>query len=86
MTYQRGQGLNHSITDAAKLVEAIKSTTADAADGKQQGQDIAIRRYEEEMIKRAGAEVRISTQNTLMLHEWEKVLQSPIFQKGLDKQ
>jgi len=51
----------------------------------EQKQDAAIAAYEKEMIERTGAEVRISTQNTIMLHEWEKAMQSPVFRKGLDK-
>ncbi|PKY04950.1 FAD binding domain-containing protein [Aspergillus campestris IBT 28561] len=80
MTYQRGQGLNHSITDAAKLVEATnqlltgKSTPADA-----------ITMYEDEMIARAGGEVSLSTVNTEMVHDWQKVLQSPVLTAGVTK-
>jgi 2-polyprenyl-6-methoxyphenol hydroxylase-like FAD-dependent oxidoreductase len=81
MTYQRGQGLNHSITDAAKLTDAIQSFRGGATD-----QKTAIDAYEKEMKLRAGAEVQMSTQNTIMLHSWEKAMQSPVFQKGLDKQ
>jgi len=81
MTYQRGQGLNHSVTDAARLVAAIKSVLdGDAA------RDVAIAKYEEEMIARAGEEVRMSTKNTLMLHDWEKAIQSPVMKKGMNKQ
>jgi 2-polyprenyl-6-methoxyphenol hydroxylase-like FAD-dependent oxidoreductase len=80
MTYQRGQGLNHSVTDAGKLATAIgnfysgRKTRADA-----------IRLYEEEMIARAGGEVRMSTTNTEMVHDWQKVLKSPIMTKGMTK-
>ena len=80
MTYQRGQGLNHSITDAAKLVEATnrfltgKSTPADA-----------ITMYEDEMIARAGGEVSLSMVNTEMVHDWQKVLQSPVLTAGVTK-
>jgi 2-polyprenyl-6-methoxyphenol hydroxylase-like FAD-dependent oxidoreductase len=81
MTYQRGQGLNHSISDAGKIVQAVKSIL----DGSKT-QEQAIGSYEKEMIERAGAEVRLSTQNTGMIHNWELVLQSPLFRKGLDKE
>lgn len=81
MTYQRGQGLNHSITDAAKLCDALK-----AAKTGQISQKEAIDKYEKEMKERAGAEVKISSQNTLMLHSWERAMQSPVFRQGLDKQ
>jgi 2-polyprenyl-6-methoxyphenol hydroxylase-like FAD-dependent oxidoreductase len=79
MTYQRGQGLNHSIMDAAKLVEAIKSFVQKG----QSSQAAAIWSYEEEMIHRAGEEVRLSAANTEMLHDWKRVLQSPAFTMGL---
>ncbi|EUC31171.1 hypothetical protein COCCADRAFT_6895 [Bipolaris zeicola 26-R-13] len=79
MTYQRGQGLNHSVTDAGKLCDAITRIHA--------GQDrkAAITAYEDEVIKRGGAEVRDCTANTVMLHDWERVRQSPLFTKGLNK-
>jgi 2-polyprenyl-6-methoxyphenol hydroxylase-like FAD-dependent oxidoreductase len=80
MTYQRGQGLNHSISDAGKLVQAVKSIL----DGSE-SQEEAIGAYEKEMIERAGTEVRLSTQNTGMLHNWEQALESPMFRKGLKK-
>ncbi|KAL8836588.1 MAG: hypothetical protein Q9176_006225 [Flavoplaca citrina] len=82
MTFQRGQGLNHAITDSAKLCAAItrvwqaERLTIDAKAN-------AINEYEEEMIKRGGEEVRLGEMNTKMLHDWEKVLQSPVLKKGL---
>lgn len=81
MTYQRGQGLNHSITDAGKLFDVIKGIM----DGSKT-QAEAVDAYEAEMINRAGTEVRTSTENTLMLHEWEKAIQSPVMMKGMHKQ
>ncbi|PVH79821.1 FAD/NAD(P)-binding domain-containing protein [Cadophora sp. DSE1049] len=77
MTYQRGQGLNHSITDAGRLVESL--TTA------AQSQFSAIKEYEAEMKARAGEEVRLSVMNTTMLHDWTKVLESPVMRAGLSK-
>ncbi|KAL3457414.1 hypothetical protein BJX64DRAFT_280665 [Aspergillus heterothallicus] len=80
MTYQRGQGLNHSVTDAGKLVVAIQ----DFFSGRKPRAD-AITLYEDEMIARAGGEVRMSTTNTEMVHDWQKVLKSPIMTKGMTK-
>ncbi|KAE9374268.1 FAD/NAD(P)-binding domain-containing protein [Stipitochalara longipes BDJ] len=76
MTYQRGQGLNHSITDAGKLVGLLSS---------EPDQKSAIEKYEDEMKARAGEEVRISVMNTAMLHDWEKVMKSPLMRAGLKK-
>jgi 2-polyprenyl-6-methoxyphenol hydroxylase-like FAD-dependent oxidoreductase len=77
MTYQRGQGLNHSVTDAGKLNDAIVKIV-EGADRKE-----TITASEDEMIERGGKEVRDGTANTTLLHNWEKVKQSPFFQKGL---
>lgn len=79
MTYQRGQGLNHSISDAGKLRDAIVKI----AEGGDRSKLVTA--FEDEMIARAGEEVRGSTANTSMLHDWSKVLQSPVFQKGLSQ-
>lgn len=35
------------------------------------------------MKERAGTEVRLSSENTKMVHVWEKVLESPIMKHGL---
>ncbi|EFQ97204.1 hypothetical protein MGYG_00246 [Nannizzia gypsea CBS 118893] len=78
MTYQRGQGLNHSVTDAAKLVNAV----TDAVSGLS-SQATSISAYEDEMIARTGGEVRLSTVNTEMLHDWERVLASPVLTSGM---
>ncbi|CBF71386.1 hypothetical protein AN6750.2 [Aspergillus nidulans FGSC A4] len=80
MTYQRGQGLNHSVTDAGKLATAI----GEFVSGDKKRGD-AIDEYEQEMIERAGGEVRMSTTNTEMMHNWEEVLESPIFRRGMTK-
>ncbi|KAK2747151.1 hypothetical protein FQN57_002408 [Myotisia sp. PD_48] len=78
MTYQRGQGLNHSVTDARNIVATIRDVIA----GKGSQAD-AIVGYEEEMIVRAGEEVRLSNLNTEMLHDWERVLASPVLTSGM---
>ncbi|KAH8732686.1 hypothetical protein GQ44DRAFT_696271 [Phaeosphaeriaceae sp. PMI808] len=79
MTYQRGQGLNHSITDAGKLRDVIVKLSQ-GADRKTE-----VSAFEDEMIKRGGTEVRDGTANTTLLHDWEKVKQSPLFTKGMSK-
>lgn len=79
MTYQRGQGLNHSLTDAGQLRDALVEIQTG---GDRKGM---ITKYEDEMIKRAGKEVREGTANTTMLHDWSQVMKSPVFTKGLTK-
>lgn len=79
MTYQRGQGLNHSLTDASQVRDALVNINK-GADRKQ-----AITEYEDKMIERAGGEVRDCTNNTSLLHDWEKVKHSPFYTKGITK-
>lgn len=77
MTFQRGQGLNHGIADAAhltKLMAAVRDGT--------KSQEQAMQEYVEEMVPRAGEEVKISTMNTEMFHDWDKVQNSPFFKLG----
>ncbi|KAI6089531.1 FAD/NAD(P)-binding domain-containing protein [Hypoxylon rubiginosum] len=76
MTYHRGQGLNHSIADVFKLVELL-------ADQGSKPQAELINAYETEMRARGGEEVRLSEMNSLMLHNWAKVEQSPLIKRGV---
>ena len=77
VTFQRGQGLNHGIADARnftnKLVEVVagKISLEEAASS-----------YQKEMIERAGDEVRASKMNTEMLHDWDRMAESPLMQRG----
>ncbi|KAL4919273.1 hypothetical protein BDW62DRAFT_217114 [Aspergillus aurantiobrunneus] len=80
MTYQRGQGLNHAVTDAGKLFGAIQEFVS----GRKTRAE-AVGAYEEEMIARGGEEVRMSATNTEMVHDWQKVLQSPVIRNGLTR-
>ncbi|CAA9964487.1 FAD binding domain-containing protein [Pyrenophora teres f. maculata] len=79
MTFQRGQGLNHAVTDAEKLCRAITRIRA--------GEDrrAMIDAFEDEMITRGGTEVREGTANTVRLHDWERVRESPLFKNGMKK-
>lgn len=42
----------------------------------------AVTAYEEEMIPRGREEVKCSLENGRMLHDWEKVKESPVFKDG----
>jgi len=46
-------------------------------------QGAAIDAYEMELKARGGEEVKLSEINTRMLHDWAKVLESPLFTAGL---
>lgn len=79
MTFQRGQGLNHGIADAMNLTKVL----AAVRDG-EKSQEAAIKEYMDEMVERAGEEVRVSMVNTEMLHDWDRMLGSAIMQRGGD--
>jgi hypothetical protein len=42
----------------------------------------AINAYEKEMIPRGKEEVSCSVENGLMLHDWNKIQESPVFKRG----
>ena len=77
MTFQRGQGLNHGIADARSLVLKFQEILA----GKLKVED-AVHAYQKEVIERAGDEVKLSLENTEMLHDWSRMANSAIMQRG----
>lgn len=42
----------------------------------------AITAYDEELVPRGRDEVKCSLENGFMLHDWEKVKESPVFRNG----
>ena len=42
----------------------------------------AVSAYDEEVVPRGGEEVKCSVENGFMLHDWQKVLESPVFRNG----
>lgn len=82
MTFQRGQGLNHALTDSVKLCRAIVDCWHSSENFPSE-RAAAIEGYEKEMIARTSAEVRLGELNSKMLHDWEQVQQSPVFGKGI---
>jgi hypothetical protein len=73
----RGQGLNHCICDVSHLLDAILRVRASETTFKQ-----AISAYDEEIVPRGCEEVKCSLENGYMLHDWQKVKQSPVFTNG----
>jgi hypothetical protein len=45
----------------------------------------AISEYEAEMIPRGQREVEFSVSNALMVHDWKKLMESPIMKVGAAK-
>jgi len=85
MTFQRGQGLNHAITDALKLVQAVERHWHGENEFDQEERVKAIEAYESEMVTRTSEEVRLGEMNTIMMHDWARLKESPVMTKGMDK-
>ena len=75
----RGQGLNNAITDAAELLVQLRSmkmqTHAELA--------AAVRRYETDLWPRGEEAVLASLENTIAVHDWTTMMQSPLFTAGV---
>lgn len=83
MTFQRGQGLNHAVTDSSKLCKAITNIWNGTEGRNTETKKRFIEEYESEMIKRGSEEIRLGEMNSKMLHDWDQVLQSPVMRQGL---
>lgn len=75
----RGQGLNHCITDVARLVKGL----VDIKNRKEL--DSVVSKYEAEMIPRGKAEVESSVENAIMLHDWDLIMKSAMMTHGAVK-
>ena len=82
MTFQRGQGLNHALKDSYELCKRIEGFW-NSGNFSTESRATAIISYEDEMRRRGGEEVRLSEANSIAMHDWEKVMQSPSVNKGI---
>jgi 2-polyprenyl-6-methoxyphenol hydroxylase-like FAD-dependent oxidoreductase len=75
----RGQGLNHCIADIFNLLTALTSLspTTSLAD--------AITAYDAELVKRGSDEVETSRKNALLVHDFERFMESPVLKQGYAK-
>jgi 2-polyprenyl-6-methoxyphenol hydroxylase-like FAD-dependent oxidoreductase len=76
----RGQGLNHCICDAVNFVKAVKAVHASPANREE-----AISAYDRELVMRGSEEVQVSLKSAIMVHDWEKLMESPVMKKGYVK-
>jgi len=77
MTNHRGQGLNNCFNDAGNFVAGLIEVS--------QGTKTLVNMlkiYDEEVVKRGATEVLMSQKQSLMMHDWEMFLQSPVMQMG----
>jgi hypothetical protein len=78
----RGQGLNNAITDAADLLSYLRQMKAHTPSELA----IAAHKYEEALWSRGHEAVMASHENTMAVHDWSTMLQSPLFSAGLAKE
>ncbi|KAF2025085.1 FAD/NAD(P)-binding domain-containing protein [Setomelanomma holmii] len=78
MTPHRGQGLNNALQDSANFVAAIGKVQS----GKKSLQE-AVEEYDAEVLERGTLEMQISLKQTLFVHNWETLMQSPMVKMGM---
>jgi 2-polyprenyl-6-methoxyphenol hydroxylase-like FAD-dependent oxidoreductase len=78
MTPHRGQGLNNALMDARAFVECIRGVV----EGKWELEE-GVRVYDEEVFKRGTGEMEVSLKQTLFIHDWETLMQSPMVKMGM---
>lgn len=74
----RGQGLNNGVIDACTLCRALEEHVTNKTPLSD-----AIKAYEAEVVERGREAVLLSTQNSLMITNWEQLMNAPIFKHGL---
>ncbi len=80
MPAHRGQGLNNALQDAAGLVEELTAVKKG-----EKGLRGAVKTYQEDMKKRALAEIPISVMQARMVHSWETLMSAPMIKMGMNK-
>ena len=74
----RGQGLNNAVHDACTLCRALDEHLSD---GKPLADVMAA--YEAELVERGNEAVISSGQNSMMIHDWDQLMNAPIFKQGI---
>lgn len=82
MTFHRGQGLNNAIHDVASLAKLLGEKGFSTPED---GSDSAVTAYEREMWKRGKEAVIGSRDNTIAVHDWNELMQSPLFKSGVNR-
>lgn len=78
MTPHRGQGLNNAVLDSAKFVAAMVRVR----DGEIELKD-TVDAYDAEVLERGKAEMEVSLKQTLLIHDWETLMESPMVKMGM---
>ncbi|THU96336.1 FAD/NAD(P)-binding domain-containing protein [Dendrothele bispora CBS 962.96] len=83
MTYHRGQGLNNAISDAASLLHALLDHYPPSDTSSSLPFAEALKVYESEVWERGREAVLSSAQNTVMMHDWDRLLQCDTLRIGI---
>lgn len=75
----RGQGLNNAVRDSVNIGRTIE----EHCNGVPLGE--AISTYDAEVVERGNRAVVSSTQNSLMIHDWDQLMHAPIMTTGFTK-
>ncbi|KAF3042653.1 hypothetical protein E8E12_005228 [Didymella heteroderae] len=78
MTPHRGQGLNNALQDASNFVSTLVSVSKGSATLAE-----AIQAYDDEVLERGQTEMEISLKQSYFIHDWETLMQSPMFKIGM---
>ncbi|KAJ4377550.1 hypothetical protein N0V83_000375 [Neocucurbitaria cava] len=78
MTPHRGQGLNNALQDSANFVAALRKVKSGEV-----GLAQAVQEYDDEVLERGTLEMNISLKQTLFIHNWETLMQSPMVKMGM---
>lgn len=81
MTPHRGQGLNNAVLDSVRFVEAMVKVK----DGNRCLREV-MDVYDKEVLERGRAEMEVSLKQTLMIHDWETLMESPMVRMGMRQQ
>ena len=77
----RGQGLNNAILDAAHFARRIAEMKSKTRSALRQ----AVSEYEKELWVRGSEAVPSSNENSLSVHNWAELQNSPLFKAGLQQ-
>jgi 2-polyprenyl-6-methoxyphenol hydroxylase-like FAD-dependent oxidoreductase len=83
MTPHRGQGLNNALQDAANFVAAMHKIYGSPE--QTQGLKQAVDEYDAEVLERGMLEMNISLKQSLFIHDWETLMQSPMVKMGMHR-
>lgn len=78
ISIDRGQGLNNALHDASNFVSAIEQVASGAKSLAE-----AVSEYDKEVFERGTAEMKVSLQQTLFIHDWPKLADSPMVKMGM---